>query len=43
MAFQILRGKGWKTWSTTSSSYSPGSGGIQSLAAIGEKPLSKTP
>jgi hypothetical protein len=34
MAFQILSGKGRKTWSTVSSSCSPKCGGIQSLAAI---------
>jgi hypothetical protein len=34
MAFQILSGKGWKTWSTASNSCSPKQSGIQSLAAI---------
>jgi hypothetical protein len=42
MTFQILCGKEWKTWSTASSSYSPGSGGIQSLAAIFAKTDEKT-
>jgi hypothetical protein len=41
MAFQILSGKGWKTWSTAGSSYSPRSGGIQSLAAICAKTVEK--
>jgi hypothetical protein len=34
MAFQILSGEGWKTWSTASSSCSPESSGIQSLAVV---------
>jgi hypothetical protein len=33
MAFEILSGKGWKTWSAASSSCSLEQGGIQSLAA----------
>jgi hypothetical protein len=41
MAFQILSGKGWKTWLTASSPCSPGSGGIQSLAAICAKTVEK--
>jgi hypothetical protein len=34
MAFQILSGKGWKTWLTASSPCSSKLSGIQSLAAI---------
>jgi hypothetical protein len=41
MAFQILGGKGWKTWSTASSSCSPRSSGIQSLAADYAKTVEK--
>jgi hypothetical protein len=41
MAFKILSGRGWKSWSTASSSYSPECGGIQSLAAICAKTVEK--
>jgi hypothetical protein len=41
MAFQILSGKGWKTWSTASNSYSSKQSGIQSLAAICAKTVEK--
>jgi hypothetical protein len=41
MAFQILSEKGWKTWSTASSSCSPKLSGIQSLAAICAKTIEK--
>jgi hypothetical protein len=41
MTFQILSGKEWKTWPTASSSCSPGSGGIQSLAAVYAKTVEK--
>jgi hypothetical protein len=41
MAFQILSGKGCKTWSTASSSYSPKQSGIQSLAAVNAKSVEK--
>jgi hypothetical protein len=41
MTFQILSGKGWKTWSTASSFCSPRSGGIQSLAADYAKTVEK--
>jgi hypothetical protein len=41
MAFQILSGKGWKTWSTASGYCSPESSGIQSLAAIYAKTVEK--
>jgi hypothetical protein len=41
MEFQILSGKGWKTWSTARSYCSPGSGGIQSLAAVYAKSVEK--
>jgi hypothetical protein len=34
MAFVILSGRGWKSWSTTSNSYSLTQVGIQTLAAI---------
>jgi hypothetical protein len=34
LAFQILSGKGWKTWSTASSACSPKQSGILSLVAI---------
>jgi hypothetical protein len=42
MAFQILSGKGRKTWSTVSISYSPECGGIQSLAAICAQSVEKS-
>jgi hypothetical protein len=41
MAFQILGGKGWKTWATTSSSCSLAQSGIQSLTAIYAKTVEK--
>jgi hypothetical protein len=41
MAFQLLSGKGWKTWSIASSSCSPKQSGIQSLAAIYAKSVEK--
>jgi hypothetical protein len=41
MAFQILGGKRWKTWSTASSSCSLAQSGIQSLAAIYAKTVEK--
>jgi hypothetical protein len=40
-AFQIFSGKGWKTWSTASSSCSPKQSGIQNLAAICAKCVEK--
>jgi hypothetical protein len=41
MAFQILSGRGWKTWSTTSSPCSLAQIGIQTLAAIYAKTVEK--
>jgi hypothetical protein len=41
MAFQILSAKGWKTWSTASSSCSSKQSGIQSLATICAKTVEK--
>jgi hypothetical protein len=41
MAFPILGGKGWKTWSTVSRSCSVAQNGIQSLAAIYAKTVEK--
>jgi hypothetical protein len=41
MAFQLLSGKGWKTWSTAISSCSTKQSGIQSLAAIYAKSVEK--
>jgi hypothetical protein len=41
MAFQILSGKGQKTWSTASSSCSPKQSGIQSSAEICAKSVQK--
>jgi hypothetical protein len=41
MAFKILGGKGWKTWSTASNSCSLAQSGIQSLAAICAKTIEK--
>jgi hypothetical protein len=41
LAFQILSGNWWKTWSTDSSSYSPKCGDIQSLAVICAKSVEK--
>jgi hypothetical protein len=41
MAFPILRGKGWKSWSTVSTSCSLSQVGIQTLAAIYAKIVEK--
>jgi hypothetical protein len=41
MAFPILSGKGWKTWSTASNYCSPEYSGIQSLAAVYAKSVEK--
>jgi hypothetical protein len=41
MAFPILSGRGWKTWSTASSSCSLAQNGIQILAAIYAKTIEK--
>jgi hypothetical protein len=41
LPFQILSGKGQKTWSTVNISYSPECGGIQSLAADCAKSVEK--
>jgi hypothetical protein len=41
MAFPILSGKGWKSWSTASNSYSLTHNGIQTLAAIYAKTVEK--
>jgi hypothetical protein len=41
MAFPSLRGKGWKSWSTTSTSCSLSQVGIQTLAAIYTKTVEK--
>jgi hypothetical protein len=41
MAFQILSAKGWKTWSTGSTSCSPRHGGIQSWQAVPAKTVVK--
>jgi hypothetical protein len=41
MAFQILSGKGGKTWSTGSTSYSPRQGDIQSWQANSAKSVEK--
>jgi hypothetical protein len=41
MAFQILSGKGWKTWSNGSTSRSPRHGGIQSWQAVPAKTIEK--
>jgi hypothetical protein len=41
MAFQILSGRGWKTWSTANSSCSLAQSGIQTLAAIYAKIVKK--
>jgi hypothetical protein len=41
MAFQILSAKGWKTWSTGSTSCSPRPGGIQSWQAVPAKTIEK--
>jgi hypothetical protein len=41
MPFQILSAKGWKTWSTGSTSCSPRHGGIQSWQAVTAKTIVK--
>jgi hypothetical protein len=41
MTFQILRGRGWKSWSTVSNSCSLAQVGIQTLAAFYAKPIEK--
>jgi hypothetical protein len=41
MTFPILSGKGWKSWSTASSSYSLAQNGIQTLAASYAKTVEK--
>jgi hypothetical protein len=41
LTFQILSGKGWKTWSTANSSCLPKQSDIQSLAAIYAKSVEK--
>jgi hypothetical protein len=41
MAFPTLRGKGWKSWSTASTSCSLTLVGIQTLAAIFAKTVQK--
>jgi hypothetical protein len=41
MAFPILSGRGWKTWSTASNSCSPTQSSIQTLAAIYAKTVEK--
>jgi hypothetical protein len=43
MEFPILSGKGWKSWSTASNSYSMTHVGIQTLAAIYTKTIGKIP
>jgi hypothetical protein len=43
MAFQILSGRGWKTWSTANSSYSLAQSGIQTSAEVYAKTVEKTP
>jgi hypothetical protein len=41
MAFSILSGKGWKAWSTDSTSCSLTQVGIQSWQAVSEKSVEK--
>jgi hypothetical protein len=41
MAFPILGGKGWKTWSTASNTCSLAQNDIQTLAAIYAKTVEK--
>jgi hypothetical protein len=41
MAFPILGGRGWKTWSSASNSFSLTQSGIQTLAANYAKPVEK--
>jgi hypothetical protein len=43
MAFTILSGKGWKAWSTDSTSYSWTLNGIQTLGAFYAKYIEKKP